>query len=84
MSNNGKLFLIPNTLGEIDVNRSLPSGITEQIKNVSLYFVENPKMARRLLIGLGLKDKLDDMELVSMKNGLKPQWPLADRSSGRS
>lgn len=73
MSDSGKLFLIPNTLGEVDVKNSLPSGITEQIKDVLTYFVEHPKQARRLLIGLGLKGKLDDIEMISMKNGLKSE-----------
>ena len=71
MSSKSKLFLIPNTLGNENVNQYLPSGIADSIKNCRIFFVEHPKLARKVLIGLGLKNILDDSEMISMKNGLR-------------
>ena len=52
---------------------SLPSGMAQHVNPCRLFFVEHPKIARALLIKLGLKEHLDDMELISMKNGISRQ-----------
>jgi len=70
MSDKGSLFLVPNSLGNDDISSSIPMGIGKSFKHVSVIFVEKEKLARRLLIQLGLKDQLDQFELVSMKQGI--------------
>jgi len=70
MSDKGILFLVPNTLGSEDISKSIPLGIKDSFENVRVIFVEQAKMARRLLIQLGLKDRLDQFELISMKQGI--------------
>ena len=70
MNNKGSLYLIPNTLGSDSFEESIPSGIGSKLRNIAVIFVEHPKEARRLLIGIGLKDKLDDIQLISINNGM--------------
>ena len=70
MNVKGRLFLVPNTLGSEDIGKSIPQGIADSFENVSVIFVEHEKVARRLLIQLGLKAHLDQFELVSMKQGI--------------
>lgn len=67
MSSNGKLFLIPNTLGSDDFSSIVPLGISNDLKNIKLVFVEHEKAARKALIALGFKDQLDTIELVSIR-----------------
>lgn len=70
MSNKGKLFLIPNTLGSDSLKYTIPEGIAERLQNLSLVFTEHDKAARKQLIALGFKERLDQIELLSIKNDL--------------
>ena len=69
MSEKGKLYLIPNTLGDYSPLDVMAPNLGSSLENVSLIFVEKEKVARRLLIGLGLKEKLQDFRLISIKHG---------------
>lgn len=71
MSSDGKLYLIPNTLGGEEVDSVIPSGIGKLIRQVDVIFVEHEKAARKLLILVGQKDRLNDIELISIKQGLQ-------------
>jgi 16S rRNA (cytidine1402-2'-O)-methyltransferase len=73
MSDKGSLFLIPNTLGAENISKSIPLGIIDSFENVIVIFVEQEKVARRLLIQLGLKNRLDEFELISMKQGINKE-----------
>ena len=73
MAGKGTVYLIPNTLGTESHSTTIPSGIADQIKDVDLIFVEHPKAARKLLIGLGLKSRLDNIEMISIKNGIQDE-----------
>ena len=56
-----KLYLIPNFLEEYSIH-VLPSYIKDAIQECEQFVVEHPKVARKLLIGLGLKDKINATE----------------------
>ncbi len=43
------LYLIPNLLGETEVNKVLPAYVQEVISNLRCFFVENVRTARRFL-----------------------------------
>lgn len=73
MNLKGKLYLIPNTLGSEETIDVIPAGTGNRLNNVSVIFVEHPKEARRLLIGIGLKDRLNEIELVSVLNGINAE-----------
>ena len=62
----GQVFLIPNTLGPEISSDTIPSGMAEKIRQVEFIFVEHAKEARRLLISIGLKDRLDHIEMAAM------------------
>ncbi len=49
MAKTGKLFLIPNTLGDVSLDRVIPSWVIDQVKEIKYFIVENPKAARAFL-----------------------------------
>lgn len=44
-----KIFLIPNTLGDTNINSVIPNQVQETIKTLRYFFVENIRSARRYL-----------------------------------
>lgn len=59
MENIGTLYLLPSLLGDADPELSLPSGLKEIIEKLDCFLVENERSARRFLVKLGLKHKID-------------------------
>ncbi len=57
----GKLYLIPNTLGNSPIDRVIPSYNTELINSIKYYIVENIRTARRFLSKSKIKTKIDDL-----------------------
>ncbi len=49
MQPRGKLYLIPNTLGETSPFEVLPLSIKKTIEEIDIYIVENEKIARRFI-----------------------------------
>ena len=70
MSKKGRFLLIPNTLGGTSINETIPPVMSTCFNNTSLILVEKDKVARRFLIELGLKDRLDEFQMVSIKHGV--------------
>ncbi len=68
-----KVYLIPNFLGpEVSENRSFPSENKEILVSLSHFAVENLKDARRFLVRLGLKSKIDKSEFYILDK--KSDW----------
>ena len=57
--NTGKLYLIPNLLGDTDPALSLPAGLPAIINTISTFFVEDIRSARRFLKSVGFNAPLD-------------------------
>lgn len=57
----GKLYLIPNTLGNDEISLTIPTGITEIINNTDHYIAENIKTAAKFLKLAGLKKSLKEL-----------------------
>ncbi len=57
----GKLYLIPNTLGDSPIDRVIPNFNSELINSISYYIVENIRTARRFLSKSKIKTKIDDL-----------------------
>ncbi len=57
----GKLYLIPSTLGEVDPAKVIPHIVFKVIQDIEYYIVENEKSARRFLIKMGIKKRIDDL-----------------------
>lgn len=62
----GTLWLIPNTLDDGDLVRSLPAMVVEQVRLMSYFIVENEKNARRFLVRAGMKAQLEEIEFGAL------------------
>jgi len=59
----GKLYLLPNLLGESDKDLSIAPGVKEVVNRLKHFIVENEKTARRHLRAIGFEQPFDDVEL---------------------
>ncbi|MBN1598785.1 MAG: SAM-dependent methyltransferase [Bacteroidales bacterium] len=60
----GKLFLIPSTIGDTQVDRVIPVYIKELIKDIRIFIVENERSVRRMLIKLGISTPIDEIQFL--------------------
>jgi 16S rRNA (cytidine1402-2'-O)-methyltransferase len=58
----GKLYLIPNTLGDSPVNQVIPVYNSELINSIKFYIVENVRTARRFLSKCKIASKIGDLQ----------------------
>lgn len=70
---NGKLYLIPTTLGESPINKVIPGFVIDIINQTKHYIVEDVKTARRYLIKAGIKTKIDDLTFFVLNKHSSPQ-----------
>ncbi len=74
MSPKGSLYLLPNTLGETaSVEETLPSGVFDTVRGLTHFIVETPKAARRYLIALGLRDRLNELQFHELNKHTAPE-----------
>ncbi len=57
----GKLYLIPNTLGDIPLSKILPQGNLDTILTIKEFIVEDLKNARRFLSKAGWRGKIESL-----------------------
>jgi 16S rRNA (cytidine1402-2'-O)-methyltransferase len=69
----GKLYLIPATLGESDVNTVLPSKIFEIVETLDEFIVEQEKTARHFLKSIGYKKSFDTIILHPLNKHSSPE-----------
>jgi len=67
-----KLFLIPNIINEEGPNL-LPDYIASQIKDIRVFFVEEPKSSRRLLKSLNAQFPLSDCRFFDLNEHSNPK-----------
>jgi 16S rRNA (cytidine1402-2'-O)-methyltransferase len=67
-----KLYLVPNSIHE-EGKQLLPNYIAGQIKDVRLFFVEEPKSARRLLKSLDADFPLSDCRFLDLNEHSSPK-----------
>ncbi len=58
----GKLYLIPSTIGETPLSKAIPGYNQELIQSIRYYIVEKERTARRMLISMGIKPPVDDLK----------------------
>jgi 16S rRNA (cytidine1402-2'-O)-methyltransferase len=58
----GKLYLIPNTLGDSPINNVIPPFNCNIINTINHYIVEDVRTARRFLSKCDIKTKIDDLQ----------------------
>jgi len=56
----GNLYLIPNTLGESEINQVIPSGVLDIIHSLDHFIVENVRSARRFLLKSGYTKNINE------------------------
>ena len=66
----GKLYLIPSTLGNSDIQVSLPQGVISIIHTIDEFIVENEKSARKFLKETGItihyvNEKYDEGAIIA-------------------
>jgi 16S rRNA (cytidine1402-2'-O)-methyltransferase len=64
--NKGKIYLIPNSLGNSDLTLVLPPEIKRVINQLSHFIVENEKQARRFLKAAGIEKPISELKLYPM------------------
>jgi 16S rRNA (cytidine1402-2'-O)-methyltransferase len=69
----GKLYLIPNTLGESPVNNVIPAYNLELINSINVYIVENVRTARRFLSKSNIRNKIDDLKFFVLNQHTTPE-----------
>lgn len=62
----GKLFLIPNTLGETNIVGVIPSEVEKIIKSLKVFASENPKNTRRYLKKIDRNIDLDELIFLEL------------------
>lgn len=62
----GRLFLIPTPLGEYSPSLALPTPVLNLLPEISLYFVEELRTARRFLSAAGLRGHIEELELYEL------------------
>jgi len=67
-----KLYLVPNTISEASGNL-LPDYIAHEIKDVRVFFVEEPKSSRRLLKSLDPQFPLGDCRFFGLNEHTNPK-----------
>jgi len=72
MNNKGTLYLIPATLGDTDINTSIPEFVKNIINEIDEFIVENERTARRYLKKLGIKKPLTDLVLHPLNKHTSP------------
>src|SRR6266478_1434064 len=67
-----RLFLLPNAISE-DNARGLCGHMADQIKDVRIFFVEEPKSARRLLKTLDARFPLSECRFFGLNEHTSPK-----------
>ena len=86
MSEKGKLYLIPTTLGDSDPFKVLPATIKDVIANVNTFIVENEKTARKHIKQIDATKQQKSLKLLPLNKFTDPQDLLSyldDCDSGK-
>jgi 16S rRNA (cytidine1402-2'-O)-methyltransferase len=70
----GKVYLIPNTLGDSQPGDVIPAGVISILHSIDHFIVENVRNARRFLVKTGYPLRIDDIVFFE----LNKHTPVAD------
>lgn len=62
----GRLFLVPNILGESTITRVIPSEVIDIIRDLRVFATENPKNTRRYLKKIDKSIQIDDLVFLDL------------------
>ena len=66
MNNKGKIYLIPTTLGDTEINAVIPANVTDIIDNLHYFIVENIRTARRYIRKVSLNKNIDEITFFEL------------------
>ncbi len=69
----GKLYLIPNTLGETEIAKVIPAEVEQLIKSLKVFASENPKNTRRFLKKIDKTIQLDAITFLELSEHSEPK-----------
>lgn len=62
----GKLYLIPNLLGETEIERAIPEEVIRTIKHIKVFATENVKNTRRYLKKIDKNINIDELTFLEL------------------
>jgi len=62
----GKIYLIPTTLGDTEINAVIPANVTDIIDNLHYFIVENIRTARRYIRKVSLNKNIDEITFFEL------------------
>lgn len=71
METKGKLYLIPNTLGESSLEEVIPQGNIHKILKIKHFIVEDLRNARRFLSKAGWRGRIEELEFYELNEHTK-------------
>ncbi len=63
----GKLYLLPNLLGETPIGRVIPDDVIHIIKNIKVFATENVKNTRRYLKKIDKAINIDELVFLDLR-----------------
>ncbi len=69
----GKIYLIPSTLGDSSIEKVLPSEISNIVKSIKYYIVENERTSRRFLKKMSPEIVIDDLRFEILNKHTKTE-----------
>ena len=86
MKEKGKLYLIPNTLGDVPLSKILPQGNLDTIMTIKDFIVEDLKNARRFLSKAGWRGQIESLNFYVLNEHSRAkdiQYHLLKAEKGR-
>ncbi len=69
----GKLYLIPTTIGESEIDNVIPQFNSNLLNQINYFIVENVRSARRFLSKSQIKTKIDDLVFFELNKHTPPE-----------
>ena len=69
----GKIYLLPNTLGDTELNSVIPQGVLEKIRSLTIFATENIKNTRRYLKKIDRSIVIDELTFFELNEHTKPK-----------
>ena len=66
MNKKGKIYLIPTTLGDSEINAVIPANVIDIIESLQYFIVENIRTARRYIRKVSLNKNIDEITFFEL------------------
>ncbi len=73
MSEKGKIYLIPTTLGDSEIKSVIPANVVDIIESLQFFIVENIRTARRYIRKVSKTKNIDEITFFELNKHTKPE-----------